>query len=41
MKNKYLTPTLEILRIMDDILTASPELPTVEKDEGELPWQDW
>ena len=41
MKNNYLTPTLEILRMTDDVLTSSPAAPDVEKDDGELPWQDW
>ena len=41
MRNDYLTPTLEILRMMDDILTSSPEVPDVDKDGDELPWIDW
>ena len=41
MRNDYLTPTLEILRLMDDILTSSPEAPDVDKDGDELPWIDW
>lgn len=41
MKKIYESPTLDLILVTVDVITASVQVPPIDEDDNELPKQDW